>query len=407
MVKKNTILPILLVISLSSVWVSCGDSHGGAGLPSSATLKDAINTHADMVLQSYTDSRNDAQDLLDAVEAFVANPSVDTHKDAKQAWLAAQESYGQTEVYRFYGGPIDRKDGPEGRLNGWPLDEALIDYVAGTNENANIINNPEDFPEINAEVIQGLNEYLGSEVNVATGFHAVEFLLWGQDNTLGAGGGERPYTDYVIGTKGTNENQDRRGKYLIAAATLIVRDLNDLIDEWNMEGDYRVFFTSEKELNTSLQRIINGMGKLSTGELAGERIAVALATQSPEDEHSCFSDNTHRDIVTNTMGIQNVYLGTYGSISGTGIYDVVAELDHDLANKLRAQIIESVRLSGIIRSPFEAEITDGTSTAPGPGRKRIQAVVTSLESQGALIGQVGTLLGFNFNLSGIDTNEVH
>lgn len=381
---------------------------------SDVTLEAAIINHADIVLASYTDSRDDAQLLLDAVQALVDDPSEATHEAAKEAWINAQESYGQTEVYRFYGGPIDDEDGPEGQLNAWPLDESLIDYVTvaangedGANDvGVNIINSPDEYPTITMDVIAGLNELDGGETNVATGYHAVEFLLWGQDDPDVDGAGQRSYLDYVTDGTGTNDNQDRRGDYLIAAAELIVEDLNSLITEWSAGGDYRTFFTSEDELETSLERILNGMGKLSVGELAGERIIVALEAQTQEDEHSCFSDNTHRDVVTNAMGIQNVYLGTYGSISGVGIYDVVAEQDEELANELRAQIIESVRLAGIIQPPFDLEILDGTPTAPGAGWTRVNNVALSLTEQSLFISEIAEEFGYTFDPSNIDDVEV-
>ena len=59
---------------------------------------------------------------------------------ARKAWLAAREPYGQTEAFRFYGGPIDDAKGPEGRINAWPLDEAYIDSVKGK-AGSGIINN--------------------------------------------------------------------------------------------------------------------------------------------------------------------------------------------------------------------------------------------------------------------------
>ena len=400
---------IALLLGLTVLFVGCGDDEGStSGLET--MLEDALINYADIVLASYTDSRNDAQALLEAIETFVANPTETTHANTKQAWLNAQESYGQTEVYRFYGGPIDDEDGPEGQLNAWPLDESLIDYVNGSvngpdaNIAVNIINSTTTYPIINKTVIAELNELDGGETNVATGYHAVEFLLWGQDKVLGKGGGSRSYTDYIVSetnvdTNGNEvNNEDRRGDYLVAAAALIVDDLDALISEWREGGTYRTFFTSSDERTNSLERILNGMGKLSTGELAGERMAVALAAKSPEDEHSCFSDNTHRDIVTNAMGIQNVYLGAYKSISGTGIYDIIALENPSLADNLRDQINESVNLGEMIQAPFELEI-QGTTTDPGP--QRVQATITSLEKQGTLIAEVGALFEFS-----IDPNSI-
>ena len=91
------------------------------------------------------------------MDAFLADPNETTLAAAKEAWLAAQEPYGQTEAYRFYGGPIDDADGPEPLLNAWPLDEAYVDYVEGAPE-AGIINSPDSYPTIDQDLLISLNE---------------------------------------------------------------------------------------------------------------------------------------------------------------------------------------------------------------------------------------------------------
>jgi len=189
------------------------------------TLKsDAVLTYADIVYASYADSLATASALNEALIALVQAPSEETLQSAREAWLAARDVYGQTEAYRFYGGPIDNADGPEGQINAWPMDESYVDYVDGAAD-AGIINHPDDYPEITLELLIGLNEE-GGEENIATGYHAIEFLLWGQDLSAD-GAGERPYTDYT-----TADNAERRGEYLLLVGQLLVDDLQSLLDAW-------------------------------------------------------------------------------------------------------------------------------------------------------------------------------
>src|SRR5256885_11217291 len=82
-------------------------------------------------------------------------------------------------------------------------------------------------------------------------------------------------------------------------------------------------------------------GSLSRGELAGERLEVALASRDQEDEHSCFSDNTHRDAVTNAQGILNVWQGSYkrldgSELQGPGIKDWVASKEDRKSTRLNS-----------------------------------------------------------------------
>lgn len=373
-----------------------------AGCSNDQELKPVVTTYADIVLANYEDALTDAQKLNKAVNQFVENPSPATLDSAKKAWLMARESYGQSEAFRFYGGPIDDENGPEGQLNAWPLDESYIDYVealpngGGASVGTNIINSPDEFPEITKEMIASLNEQ-GSETNVSSGYHAVEFLLWGQDLSEGPGGGERPYTDYVTGAEGTHNHQERRATYLTKTTELIIDDLQMLVNEWKKgEDNYRAFFTSEEQINTSIGRILNGIGKLSKGELAGERMFVSWDLRSKEDEHSCFSDNTHRDIVANAIGIQNVILGKYERINGTvisgpSVLDIIEDDNETLAEELKETVAQSVKLSKQIEAPFDQQILSQD------GRKHIMDTINSLRRQGDLIAETAAILGYNVN----------
>ena len=363
-------------------------------------LKPVVENYADIVLATYQDALADAEALDRVVNEFVENPSPATLDSAKNAWLNARETYGKTEAFRFYGGPIDDEDGPEAQLNAWPLDESYIDYVEaspngeGESVGTNIINSPDEFPEINKEVIASLNEQ-GSETNVSSGYHAVEFLLWGQDLSEGPGGGERPYTDYVTGSEGTNDHQERRAMYLTETTGLITDDLRMLVNEWEEGQDnYRAFFTSEDQVKTSIGRILNGIGKLSKGELAGERMFVSWDLRSKEDEHSCFSDNTHRDIVTNAIGIQNVIMGEYERtdgtmVSGTSLLNIIEAENEALAEELKETVHQSVELTKEIEPPFDQQILSQD------GRQQIMDAINSLRRQGDLIAEAAAILGYN------------
>ncbi|MEM9190992.1 MAG: imelysin family protein, partial [Myxococcota bacterium] len=287
-----------------------GDTSVDGSFTPPANIGESITTYSQIVLASYEDSITEAMALDTALDALVAGPTDATLTAAKEAWLASREPYLQTEVYRFYDGPIDNPtDGPEGLINAWPMDEAYVDYVAGM-DMAGIINDPAAVPMINAASIEPLNE-VGGEENVATGYHPIEFLLWGQDMDP-AGPGNRPFTDYVTGGTGTAANQDRRGQYLQTASELLLRDLTQVRDAW-AEGsttNYRATFESADPLE-SFGNILTGMIILSGFETGGERLQTALDSGDQEDEHSCFSDNTHRDMVGDCIGIQNVYEGRY------------------------------------------------------------------------------------------------
>jgi putative iron-regulated protein len=344
----------------------------------------AVNGHyATLVHASYADTLASARQMQQAIAAFTAQPSADTLAAARKAWLAAREFYGQTEAYRFYGGPIDDDDGPEGRINAWPMDEAYVDGVQGQAASG-LINNRK-FAITKASLAK-MNER-GGEENIATGWHAIEFLLWGQD-LRDDGPGQRSFEDFVDGKA---PNADRRRQYLTVATALLIDDLNSLVAAWapGQKNNFRARF--ERGGNESLRKMLVGLGSLSRGELAGERMEVALASRDQEDEHSCFSDNTHRDMVTNALGIENVWLGRFqradGSVlQGASLRDLVAAKDPALADKATQQIRASVAATEGIRAPFDREIVDAA------GRERIGKAVASLTQQSKdLVAAVGAI----------------
>jgi len=201
-----------------------------------------------------------------------------------------------------------------------------------------------DLSELDADLLASLNELGGSEVNVATGYHAIEFLLWGQDlNGTDAGAGERPATDFATGDNATGGHNDRRRDYLTVVTDLLIRDLEAMVAEWQPGQDnYRAELAADNVEN-GLRKMLFGMGSLSLGELAGERMKVALAAHSPEDEHDCFSDNTHFSHFYNAKGIENVYLGEYqrvngDTLSGPSLSDLVAASEPQLDEALKADL---------------------------------------------------------------------
>ncbi len=381
--KKLLAAVSLLALSVLAV-VAC--SGGGGDLKASVVETYAAGAHT-----SYARSLASARDLDAAIDRFLQAPSQPRLDAAKRAWLRARDHYGVTEIYRFYDGPIDNEaDGPEGLLNAWPLDEGYIDYVEG-NPNAGIINNPREFATIDAALLVSLNEE-GGEENVSAGWHAIEFLLWGQD--LNADGpGYRPIEDYTV-----NGNAERRKAYLAVASDLLLTHLQQMVDAWAPgANNYRAQFVS-KDADEALNNIITGIGEMSRGELAGERMTVAYEERSQEDEHSCFSDNTTADIVANALGVQRVYLGQYGEVSGPGIMDLIAEEDDGLAERLGTEINRSVVLARAIPAPFDGHLVEGLPDSAA-GRRAVLDTIVALENQTDTLVAAAQELGITISVS--------
>ena len=370
-------------------------------LPAQAADTQAIvKTYADIALAGYEDSLTAAKTLDEAVKALVADPSDATLKAAREAWLAARPPYQQTEAFRFGNAIVDDW---EGRVNAWPLDEGLIDYVDasyGTESdenkfytvnviaNAKIANGGEtiDATTITPDVLRQLQEVGGIEANVATGYHAIEFLLWGQDlNGTGPGAGNRPATDYDT-RNCTGGHCDRRAQYLTSAADLLVSDLEEMVGNWKDDGAARKELTDDPQKGISA--ILTGLGSLSYGELAGERMKLGLMLHDPEEEHDCFSDNTFNSHFYDVKGIDNVYHGSYtrldgSKVEGASLGSYVRETDAAVADEMEARLkatmdaATAMKKRGETVEAYDQMIGEGNAE----GNAAVQAVIDGLVAQ--------------------------
>ena len=383
-----------------------------------------LDSYADIAEAGYADSVATAEALRTAVEALIAAPSPETLTAARAAWVAARIPYQQTEAFRFGNAIVDDW---EGKVNAWPLDEGLIDYVdpgsAAVNEEndyalLNVIANPTltiagqeiDATEITPALLgEVLHEAEGIEANVATGYHAIEFLLWGQDlNGTDAGAGERPYTDFIQGADCTGGNCDRRADYLRAATDLLIADLQEMAANWAEGGAARAAVLEAPEAGIST--ILTGMGSLSYGELAGERIKLGLMLHDPEEEHDCFSDMTHLSHYYDGVGIRNVYTGSYtridgSEVSGPSLSDLVAARAPEVDAQLRSELDLSVAALGRLKERAESGMAYDQMLAMGndEGRALIEGAVEALVAQTRSIERAVSALGAAIEVEGSDS----
>ncbi len=383
MFRKTVLSASMALFAASSAFTA---APAGAATDPAAVVKH----YAELAEAKYQDSLTTAQALDKAIDALIAAPSDATLKAAREAWIKARVPYQQSEVYRF-GNPI--VDEWEGKVNAWPLDEGLIDYVDSSygtesDENelytANIIANKKltvggevvDASKITPELIRSLAEAGEVEANVTTGYHAIEFLLWGQDlNGTGPGAGNRPYTDYD--TKNcTGGNCDRRADYLKAASTLLVSDLKEMAANWAPDGEATK--NVEADPKKGLSAILTGMGSLSYGELAGERMKLGLLLHDPEEEHDCFSDNTYNSHLNDAIGIASAYTGEYTradgtKMTGTSLSELVAASDKKLDNEMKAKLNKT--LDAMHAMEKRAQTVEAYDQMIGEGNKEGNAVV--------------------------------
>jgi putative iron-regulated protein len=343
----------------------------------------ALVSYADIGAAAYADAALGVRGLLGTVDRFLHAPSAVGLSEVRQGWIDARRSYQQTEVFRFYDGPIDRV---ELLINTWPIDESYVE--AGLAAKPGIIENTSQYPDLSQPLLVSLNAKQG-ETSISTGYHVIEFLLWGRD-TRADGPGDRSYTDFVSSNSPLAE---RRSRYLRVAIELLAEELEGVQQQWAKDADnYRKKFLDLPPL-TALGLMIKGMGSLSGPELAGERLTVAYETKDQENEHSCFSDQTVADLADDVLGIENVARGSYtrtdGSVvKGPGLYTAIALRNSELGRRLEGEISASLTAVRSIPNPFDQSMLGADTT---PGRKAIASAITALEKQTQTLTEIAEL----------------
>jgi putative iron-regulated protein len=352
-----------------------------------------VESYAHLAYQSYGAAYFDAKKLLKATSVFTNRPTAATFDAVKGAWLAARMSYGRTEVFRFYGGPIDaplgegREEGPEGRLNAWPVNEAYLDYVEG-DPDAGILQDPD--VRLDGETVIALNAAT-DEANVTTGYHAIEFLLWGQD-LFEDGPGRRSVEDFQHGRIHSN----RRCQYLEVVTQILVSDLAGLVNAWDpgRAGSYYHAFVEDTDV--ALGRILTGLATFAGFEMASERIAVPLRTGDQEDEHSCFSDNTHNDYRAGLEGLRNVYLASYRGWQGFSLRQLIEKTNMGLAARIENQLS---LLRGRL-DELEVPVDRVLASPAGPGGAKLGDLAAEFQTLAGMFLEAGAFLQVEVEISG-------
>jgi len=350
-----------------------------------ALRAEVVHGHASWCHHLYDRCEQQARALQRAVAAFLAEPDAKSLAAARKAWREGRAVYGKTEALRFHGGPIDAV---EGYLNAWPVDEAFLDAVQGRPD-AGIVHDAKNFPNLAATVLLLANER-GGEANVSVGWHAIEFLLWGQDLSPD-GPGDRPASDYVVGV---GRDAARRREYLTVVTALLVQHLGQLKTAWAPDAaNYRATFVADPP--DAVRRMLTGALVLSAFELTGERLAVAYETQDQEQEHSCFSDTTWFDFEADQLGIQAIFVRETEPAYGPGLLALIRAEQPALATDLDRKLADTLAKLRAIPQPFDAAMR-GADDAPG--RVAMRVAMAALDAQSEVLTIVGRVLGYDLPL---------
>jgi len=340
------------------------------------------------VASSYGAALADGQFLKRAIDAFLAAPSDDMLARARDAWVNARRSWEQTEAFRFYDGPIDVTDtgpGPLERLDGWRVDPAAIDYVEN-NPTSGIVNNMK--LALTRPTLLSLQSQSGAGHAVTTGWHAIEFLLWGQEPAALGEPGDRPATDYLPG----QPNNDRRRAYLKLVTDLLLEDLRYLNESWDPKtpNSYAAAFRLLYKRD-ALGRMMNGIASLTGQELATNRLAASLDAKDRSLLTSRFSGTSYQDFVFALRGVRNVWTGDQGGETRAGLELLVGRIDSALAQRIGHALNRAEESVAALQTPLDRETLP--APANSPARQNAERAIADLKAFASLVRDAGVKLG--------------
>lgn len=363
-----------------------------------ATKEEVVVHYADLAFALYDDAYATSVLMQVEVEDFLAQPSSAGLNKCKDAWKKAHAAYELTEVFRFADGPIDDERELERKINAWPVTESYVDYSM-TRPTAGIINDTATYPEITIELLEALNDE-GGNTSISVGFHVLEFLFWGQDQSDAAlkTPGDRAYTDYLT-TDTAVMNAERRSTYLRACAQSLVNNLAIVSSEWDpaTAKSYRSEFL-DKDVNAAMQHLLTGLGTLVDGELSERNMRDPMLTKDQRLEQSETSDNTVNDLIQLAHGASILYFGEYTradgtTVSGTSLHDLALELDESMDAEIASLLTASIDACKAIPPPFDWQLEQEIIGAGGP----IDEAINTTEELGEKIRAFAEALDYGIS----------
>ena len=324
----------------------------------------------------YSDAFSAVAELWKEIKVFDEAPSEPTFLQARHAWQTSRLAYDRTEVFRFPRSPIEEENLEE-LINAWDVQAGVVE--------ADIIGDPDAFPEISRQVLVQLSRSPEAP-GVVTGWHVVEFLLWGPVGT------ER---DARL-TKFTDDGlADRRRAFLRAAMDLLVFHIGRVRGDWEEENydNFAGAFLMERQ-DVVLGAVFTGISTLTREVMAGERLRAPLADNDPAQLLSRYSDTTTDDLLANLEGLKSIYGGTYVTshgrpVTGDGFKVLVASVDAALAEALDAALENATAKVEAIPRPLGIVLAEGDPAE----RATVIAAAEALEAVSDLTERAKVVLG--------------
>lgn len=338
----------LLMMALTATMAGCSPDDGPETSTGPSPEVQAVLDHVgdDVIVATYADFDREAAALASACRRLDAAPSDSLLAAARVRWHAARIPWEQAEAFTF--GPVTFAN-LDLALDSWPLNTVDIDAtLAGTDA-------------ITPESVAALDP-------TTRGFHAAEYLLWGED-------GHRHAADMTL----------RERDYLVAVAEIMARDAARVHAVWSGTNGYAALLqTAGEPGNTAYASTDDAVYELLMGvlfiteEVAAEKIQVTLQSGTDRFAESRYSRSSKADIENNLQSVSNMYEGTFGDQQGPGLSRLVAARDPALDARFRAELASARAAVAAIPGPLEDAVTEAPEAVLA-AQKSAEQVLHTLE----------------------------
>ncbi len=305
-----------------------------------------------MVRDNFNNFKNHHNNLYQKVQQF-GSTLVSTHlTNSRENWKVAYDAYHQLGPFRFHSESTltPLMSDAELQLSLYVTNPAYID-VTSQDATSGIIPDEATYPQILTQVLTDAHLAGGPE-NVSLGFHALEFILWGEDNSA-SGPGNRLVSDFG----GTSTN-NRRKEYLVT--------VNYLNNAYVNATDAEAYINAFKKLTykEQLQTMLSGVYRFVKDDLAGKSIKTPYDMMDQQFEESPYSDNSLNDLKSKLNSTRNFLTGSqFSGTNGYFLIDYIAFKSQDNADKI-TRLLEDIdsQLTGITVA-FDQAVVDPAGRA--------------------------------------------
>jgi putative iron-regulated protein len=229
-------------------------------------------------------------------QLFLAHPTQQLLLELRDRWNTAHQAYLACQLYQmlaFSRSGQKQLELTKQRVNAWPIQGGYIDYLPGY-QFTGIINDS----TLAITLDNLLSQHQFSDLSdVSVGFHALEFLLWGE-------GFDRPASDFQASDSQLSEQgieldaNNRRRTYFELLTSHIIAELDGLSQRWERQTTTNGTYLDELPPGAQLSFLLTSSYRVLNDYLLERLISPFRGGDGYEVNESPYSKTTLEGMIT-------------------------------------------------------------------------------------------------------------